>query len=141
MEKRDNRLHSDEKNIVLFDGVCNLCNGAVNFLIDIDQQQKLHFASLQSSLGQAVLQQQGMRLDELDTFLFMRGEQVYTRSRAALEVLRTVGGPWQLGYGFMLVPGFIRDAVYKMVSRHRYRWFGKLEACRVPTPELKARFL
>jgi predicted DCC family thiol-disulfide oxidoreductase YuxK len=141
MEKRDNSLLSDEKNIVLFDGVCNLCNGAVNFLIDIDHQQKLHFASLQSSLGQAILGQQGMNLDELDTFLYVRGEQVYTRSRAALEVLRTVGGLWQLGYVFMLVPGFIRDAVYKMVSRHRYRWFGKLEACRIPTPELKARFL
>jgi predicted DCC family thiol-disulfide oxidoreductase YuxK len=129
------------QNVVLFDGVCNLCNGAVNFLIDIDHQQKLHFASLQSDFGQRVLQAQGLDTFQFDSFVFLQGTQFYTRSRAALEVARTLGGFWQLAYGFMLVPSFIRDGVYNLVSRYRYRWFGKLEACRVPTLALKARFL
>ncbi len=129
------------KSVVLFDGVCNLCNSAVNFLLDIDQHQRLHFASLQSTFGQAVLAGQGMDQRDLDTFVFLVNNQVFTRSRAALEVLRAVGGVWQLAYCLIIVPPFIRDGIYKWVAKNRYRWFGKQETCRLPTPLLKARFL
>jgi predicted DCC family thiol-disulfide oxidoreductase YuxK len=136
----ENRFSEVPANLVLFDGVCNLCNGAVNFLIDIDKQNQLRFTSLQSGLGQHLQQQLGLP-DGLDTFVFVRGDRFFVRSQAALEVLRTVGGGWQIFYGFMIVPRFIRDGVYRWVARNRYRWFGKLEACRVPTPATRAKFL
>jgi predicted DCC family thiol-disulfide oxidoreductase YuxK len=130
-----------EKNIVLFDGVCNLCNGAVNFLIDADRKQKLHFASLQSEVGQRLLEGRKMDASNFDTFVFISDGHTYTRSRAALEVMRTIGGAWSLLYILVIVPAFIRDAVYSLISRNRYRWFGKRDSCRMPTPELKSRFV
>ncbi|MCU0449631.1 MAG: thiol-disulfide oxidoreductase DCC family protein [Bernardetiaceae bacterium] len=136
----ENHPSSVPENLVLFDGVCNLCNGAVNFLIDIDKHNRLRFTSLQSGLGQHLGQQFGLA-GSLDTFIFVRDGQFFVRSQAALEVLRTVGGWWQIFYVLIIVPRFIRDGVYRWVARNRYRWFGKLEACRIPTPALRAKFL
>lgn len=130
-----------DKNIVLFDGVCNLCNGSVNFLIDNDKRNKLHFASLQSGFGQQVLAHFGMAQHDFDTFLFVKKGERYVRSRAAIEVMRTLGGAWQAATVLLLVPRFVRDAVYRWVSAHRYRLFGKSEQCRLPTPALRAKFL
>jgi predicted DCC family thiol-disulfide oxidoreductase YuxK len=130
-----------QDNIVLFDGVCNLCNSAVNFLIDIDKKNQLHFASLQSDFGQQVLRNFQMQTDNFDTFIFLHQGKLFTRSSGALEIMRLLGGFWYLLYFFIVVPPFIRDGVYKMVSKNRYKWFGSQEACRIPTPELKARFL
>lgn len=130
-----------QKNVVLFDGVCNLCNDAVNFLIDEDKNNRLHFASLQSEFGQAVLRDFSMQTDDFDTFVFIHQGKLFIRSTGALEVMRVLGGKWSMLYVFKLVPTFLRDAMYKFISKNRYRWFGKQNACRMPTPELKAKFL
>lgn len=131
----------ESESVVLFDGVCNLCNSIVNFLIDADRRQCLKFASLQSATGQQILERFGMDTTDFDTFVFYHKGRAYTRSRAALEVARLLGGIWQLAYVGILIPPALRDGIYRWVSQNRYRWFGKRETCRIPTPELKARFL
>jgi predicted DCC family thiol-disulfide oxidoreductase YuxK len=130
-----------DKNIVLFDGVCNLCNGAVNFLIDYDKSNRLHFASLQSEVGQEILQYYGLNTTDFDTFVFLNKGKLFTRSTAALEIVKTIGGFWSFLYIFRFIPAFIRDGIYNLVAKNRYKLFGKRNACRMPTPELKAKFL
>lgn len=133
--------HWESESVVLFDGVCNLCNGIVNFLIDADPRQRLKFASLQSEAGQQILARFDMDTADFDTFVFYSKGHTYTRSRAALEVARQLGGMWQLAYAAIIIPSLLRDGIYRWIAANRYRWFGKLDACRMPTPELKARFL
>ncbi|TDB68889.1 thiol-disulfide oxidoreductase DCC family protein [Arundinibacter roseus] len=128
-------------NVVYFDGVCNLCNSAVNFLIDRDKKKRLSFASLQSEAGVAILRKQGLPTDTYDSFLFLKGDQLYTKSDAVLEVVRILGSGWQLLYIFKVIPRTLRDPLYTWVAARRYRWFGKRAECRLPTPELRARFL
>jgi len=127
--------------IVLFDGVCNLCNSAVQFIIRHDKKKVFMFTSLQSDAGQKQLEQYNFPLDELNSFILIENNKAYTRSSGALRVVKKLKGLWPLLYGFMIVPKFIRDGVYDWVGRNRYKWFGKQEACMIPTPELKARFL
>jgi len=127
--------------LILFDGVCNLCNGAVNFVLDKDTKKCFHFASLQSESGQAFLRTQGLPTEEFNTFFYLKNGEVYSRSRAALEVARSLGGGWSLAYGFVIVPEPLRDWVYKLISKYRYLLFGKRESCRMPTPDLAQRFL
>src|SRR6218665_1524711 len=114
---------------VLFDGVCNLCSGAVQFIIKRDPSANIKFASLQSPYGQQQLLQAGLNRESLQTIIFIDGDKVYQRSDAALQVARKLTGGWPLLYGFILVPRFIRDGVYDLIARYRYRWFGKKEAC------------
>lgn len=128
-------------NVVYFDGVCNLCNGAVNFLIDHDRNKKLKFASLQSEAGEEVLRRFGLPLGEYDSFILLKNGQLFQKSDAVLEVVRLLGSGWSLLYGFKIIPPFFRDWIYTQVAQNRYRWFGKRNECRLPTPELKARFL
>ncbi len=130
-----------DKNIVLFDGVCNLCNGAINFLIDHDKDNKLLFASLQSDFGQGVLKDFGMNTSDFNTFIFLKDGKLFSRSQGALEVMNILGGSWSSLYILRFVPSFIRDSIYKLVANYRYKLFGQREACRMPTPELKAKFL
>lgn len=132
---------SENRPIVLFDGVCNLCNGVVRFLYPRDPHARLRFTNLQSEAGQALLEKFGMPQDDFDSFALIEGDKAFTRSRGALRTLRYLRFPWPLLYGLMLVPPFIRDAVYDWIARNRYGWFGKMDACPVPTPELQARFL
>ncbi len=129
-------------NVVYFDGVCNLCNGAVNFLIDRDKNKKLTFASLQSEAGEDALRRYGLPSGEYDSFIFLNENgQLYQKSDAVLEVVKVLGGGWSLLYGFKIIPRSFRDWIYTQVAQNRYRWFGKRAECRLPTPELKARFL
>jgi predicted DCC family thiol-disulfide oxidoreductase YuxK len=127
--------------IVLFDGVCKFCNASVNFLIDHDRHSRLRFAALQSSAGQALLHRFGLRTDDFDTVVLVEGAHCSNRSTAALRIAGYLGGPWRLLAGFLLLPAFLRDPLYNLLAGNRYRWFGRLDACRVPTPELRARFL
>ena len=127
--------------IILFDGVCNLCNSAVQFIISHDNKNTFMFASLQSEVGQKLLAQYNFPLDELNSFILVENNKAYSRSTGALKVVRKLKGLWPALYGFMIVPKFIRDGVYNWVGKNRYKWFGKKEACMIPTPELKARFL
>lgn len=127
--------------IVLFDGVCNLCNDAVQMIIKRDKKQQFLFASLQSEAGQALLKKFDRPLDDFDSFVMVKGNKHYIKSTAALHVIREFGGVWRLLYGFVVVPRFVRDAVYSFIAQNRYRWYGKKDQCMIPTPELKARFL
>lgn len=125
---------------MLFDGTCNLCNGAVQFIIDHERAPTLKFASLQSEAASELL---GAPLGPGDpeTVMLVEDGRTYTHSTAALRVARHLRAPWRWLVVFVVVPRFVRDAVYRWIARHRYRWFGKSETCRVPTPELRARFL
>jgi len=128
---------------ILFDGVCNLCNGFVQFVIRHDAAGRFRFASLQSAGGQALLAAHGVALTAAgpETVMLVADGQVYTHSTAVLRIARGLGGLWQLLYAGMLLPRAWRDALYRFVARHRYQWFGRQDACMLPTPELTQRFL
>ena len=127
--------------LLFFDGVCNLCNGLVQFIIRHDKHDRFHFAPLQGSAGHRFLQAERLDPDTLDSLVYRRKGKVLTRSTAALYVARDLGGFWSIAYAFILIPRFIRDAAYDLVARERYKWFGKRENCMVPTKELLERFL
>jgi predicted DCC family thiol-disulfide oxidoreductase YuxK len=131
----------DEFPILLFDGVCNLCSGTVRFVIRHDPGGRFRFAALQSEAGRRLLVQHGLPADALDTFVLIEGARCFTRSDAAIELARRLGGAWRGLAWLRLVPRPIRDAAYGVVVRNRYRWFGRSESCMVPTPELARRFL
>lgn len=127
--------------VILFDGVCNLCNSSVQFVLRRDKKKQFLFGSLQGIYGQDVLKEQNMPADNLHSFILKENNVIYTKSTAALRVLKILGGGWKLLYIFVIVPKFIRDGVYGFIAQNRYRWFGKKEECWVPTPEWKSRFL
>jgi predicted DCC family thiol-disulfide oxidoreductase YuxK len=130
-----------EDRVVLFDGVCNLCNGLVRFLIQRDRGARLRLASVQSEAGQAILAWCGLPLDNFDTMVFVEAGQAYPKSTAFLRVVRYLPQPWPwLSWG-LLVPRPLRDWLYDRVARNRYRWFGRQESCMLPTPEIRSRFL
>jgi predicted DCC family thiol-disulfide oxidoreductase YuxK len=125
----------------LYDGVCNLCVGGVRFVMARDARGCVHFASMQSPIGQRLLARFGLPVDELKTFVLVEAGTHFTRSTAALRVARYLDGPWPCLYALILVPRPIRDAVYDWVARNRYRWFGRRHACAVPDPRLRDRFI
>ena len=127
--------------VILFDGVCNLCNGAVNFIIDRDVHQHFRFASLQSETGRQLLAQHELPEVFLESLVLIENQKVYVRSAAALNIARHLDGLWPLCYVFIILPPVIRDYLYTIVAEHRYQWFGKSEACRYPTAAERARFL
>ena len=127
--------------IILFDGVCNLCNRAVQFIIKRDKKEQFLFASLQGKTGNALLKKFDIPGNVFNSFILVEGDKVYTRSTAALRIAKKLNGGWKLLYGLMIIPRFIRNAVYNVISKNRYKWFGKRNECMVPTPELKERFL
>ncbi len=129
--------------IVLFDGVCNLCDSVVNFLIDRDPASVLRFASLQSAFARGLLKSLGREVPTGDpeSMAFVEGTRLYERSDAALHIARHLPAPWRWLAVLRFVPRPIRDAVYLLVARNRYAWFGKHDHCRLPTPELRQRFL
>jgi predicted DCC family thiol-disulfide oxidoreductase YuxK len=127
--------------IVLFDGVCNLCNRSVQFIIKRDKKKQFRFASLQGRAGQQFLQQFNLPANDFNSFVLVENSKVYTRSTAALRMFRKLGGGWTLLYAFIIIPPFLRNAVYDWIARNRYKWYGKREECMVPSPELRERFL
>jgi predicted DCC family thiol-disulfide oxidoreductase YuxK len=127
--------------IVLFDGVCNLCHGAVRFLLERDPAARLRFASLQSGVGRALLAGHGLEPDALDTIVYVDAAGAHVRSDAALRVARELAPPWRWLAVLAVLPRPLRDALYGVVARNRYRWFGKKDACPMPRTEWTARFL
>lgn len=127
--------------IILFDGVCNFCNGSVNFIIERDPEGYFKFAPLQSEIGERLLAENGVNKAETDSVILIENGKVYTYSTAALRIARRLTGAWKLFYGFIIVPKFIRDFFYKLFAKNRYKMFGKQDACMLPTPEIRARFL
>ena len=126
--------------IVLFDGVCNFCNGAVNFIINHDRANRFMFAPLQSAAGKELKQKYKIG-DEIDSIILIENEQAFTHSTAGLRIAKELGGIWSLGYAFIIVPVFIRDYCYRLFAKNRYRLFGRQDACMLPTPDVRARFL
>jgi len=129
------------EHIILFDGVCNLCNTAVQFVIRRDPSAKFVYASLQGSAGKQLLKKHNLSENDFHSFVYIENGKAYTKSTGALRVCKHLKGFYRLLYGFIIVPKFIRDLVYDWVARYRFKWFGKKDECMIPTPELKARFL
>ena len=127
--------------IVLFDGLCNLCSGTVQFIVAHDRRGYFRFASLQSRAGQELLAAHNVSDDAMGSVVFIDGSRVYRRSEAALRIARRLDSPWPLCYLAMLIPRALRDAFYNLIARHRYRWFGQHDSCWLPSPELRSRFL
>ena len=127
--------------IILFDGVCNLCNVAVQFIIRHDKKNTFMFTSLQSEVGQKLLAQYNFLPDELNSFILIENNKAYTRSTGALKVAKKLNGIFPMLYSFIIIPKILRDSIYDLVARNRYKWFGKKDECMIPTPQLKARFL
>ena len=127
--------------IILFDGVCNLCNAAVQFVIRHDKKKRFVFASLQSETGCRLLSEHGLPPGNLGSFILIEHNIVYSRSSAALRVAKKLNGIWPVLFVFIMIPPFIRNGIYDFIARNRYRWFGKKDECMVPNPELRARFL
>jgi predicted DCC family thiol-disulfide oxidoreductase YuxK len=126
---------------LLFDGVCNLCNASVQWVLLRDQKGVFRFTALQSETGQQLLKRAGLSHESFNTVVLVADNQIYTQSDAVLEITRRLGGFWSLLYVFKIIPRFIRNAVYNWVARNRYRWFGRSESCMLPRPEWKGRFV
>jgi predicted DCC family thiol-disulfide oxidoreductase YuxK len=127
--------------IILFDGVCNFCNNTINFLIRQDKKGVFHFAPLQSDIGQSLLRQQGLHQQQFDSFVLVSNSKAYLRSSATLQLIQHLPWYWQWARVLWVVPRPIRDGVYNWIARNRYKWFGKKDACMIPTPEVRSRFL
>jgi len=132
---------NQEHDILLFDGVCNLCNNSVNFIIDRDPKKHFKFAALQSEFGQSKLKELGFNQEEFDSLVLLSNGKVYRKSSAALRIAKKLSGLWPLLYVFIIIPPFIRHGIYDIIGKNRYKWFGKQDSCRMPTPELKQRFI
>ena len=126
--------------VVLFDGVCNFCNGAVNFIIRHDPAKKFRFAPLQSEFGEQMRAKFGIA-DDVDSIILIENDKAYLHSTAALKVGKKLGFPWSIGYASIVLPSPIRDWFYKLFAKYRYKLFGKKEVCMIPTPDVKERFL
>lgn len=129
------------KYLIIFDGVCNFCNGAVNFIIERDPSGKFIFTPVQSALAQEMLRSFGIASLGIDTFLLVKDGQTYVRTNAALEIARDLTGYWYLFIIFKIVPRPIRDWFYRILAQNRYRLFGKTNSCMVPAPEVRNRFV
>ena len=126
---------------ILFDGLCNLCQGSVQFILKRDKAERFRFASLQSEAAKRLLQDFPEAPRDIGTILLLENGRLYSRSTAALRIAKGLSGLWPLFYGFIILPRWLRDPVYNFIARNRYRWFGKRDSCMIPTPELRDRFL
>ena len=127
--------------ILLFDGVCNLCAGSVQFIIRRDPHGNIRFAPLQSETGKLLLKSFNLPENELKSLVFIENGQAFTRSTGALRVSRYLSGAWPLLYTLIILPRPLRDFIYDFVGKNRYRWFGQKNECWLPTPQLRARFI
>lgn len=132
----------ENKKIILFDGVCNLCNGSVQFVIKRDKKDVFRYAAIQSEVGAQLITERHIDTSQVDSIILIEpGVAYFTKSDAALEIAGELGSLWKLTSVFKWIPKSIRDVIYDFVARNRYKWFGKQESCMIPTPELKAKFL
>jgi len=127
--------------IILFDGVCNLCNSSVAFAIKRDKNDVFRFAALQSEIGKQLVSKFNIDTSKTDSIILIDDEKYYEKSSAALRIAKYLSGGWPLLYGFIIVPKLIRNAFYDYIAKNRYRWYGRKESCMIPTPELQAKFL
>ncbi len=130
-----------EQKVIIFDGVCNLCSRSVQFIIKRDKRSVFKFSPLQSKFGREKLVEHGLNPDDAESFLLIKDGHAYTKSDAAIEIAREFRGSWKLIVGVALIPRPVRDKVYSLVVKNRYRLFGKRESCLVPTEAIKSRFI
>jgi predicted DCC family thiol-disulfide oxidoreductase YuxK len=130
-----------DTSIILFDGVCNFCDGAINFVLKQDKKDVFRFAPLQSQTGQKLLAQYQIPKKDFESFILIQDGKAYQKSTAALKVLNQLPWYWKALQAFWIVPKFIRDGIYDFIAHNRYKWFGKKEVCMIPTPEMRSRFL
>jgi len=134
-------VSSSQTHILLFDGVCNLCNRVVQFVIKRDTKATIKFASLQSDAGQVLLKKVGLPTDDFTSIVLIINDKYYFKSSAGLRVLKELGGVWKLLYVFIFLPKPLRDFIYDLIAKNRYQMFGKRDVCMLPTDDLKQRFL
>jgi predicted DCC family thiol-disulfide oxidoreductase YuxK len=127
--------------IVLFDGVCNLCNGAVKFMIKHDHDDRFRFAALQEEAGLELTKKYGIDTAKVDSIVLIDNDKSYVKSTAALHIALYLKGIWPVFHAALIVPRFIRDIVYDIIAKYRYKWFGRKESCMIPTAEIKGKFL
>jgi predicted DCC family thiol-disulfide oxidoreductase YuxK len=132
---------NQDHDIILFDGVCNLCNGAINFIIARDPKNRYKFAALESEVGQKLLATHEINPDEIDSIVLIRNNNAYVKAGAAIRIAQYMSGGWPIFYAFRIIPGFLSNVIYDFIAKNRYRWFGKKDSCMIPTPELKSKFL
>lgn len=136
------RMSTNQKpNIILFDGVCNLCSGFVQFVLKNEKQKNILFASLQSKEAQIILRENGLKSDEMNTIVFIENGKIYTKSKAVLKIMDHMKYPWKSMVVLKIFPSKLSDYIYDLIAKHRYRILGKKDSCWIPTQELKARFL
>jgi len=127
--------------VILFDGICNLCSGWVQFLIRKDTNMKFRFAPIQSETGQRLLHTVGLENSNIETVIYLKENECFRESSAVLEILKDLGGLWTFASVLKLIPGTLRDGFYRFIAKKRYRFFGKRTTCFIPTPENQKRFL
>ena len=132
-------MNNNEK-ILLFDGICNLCNNLVFFIIKRDPKSQFKFAALQSETGKLLLKKYILESNNLNTVVYIKGEKYFLKSTAILNIIKDLGGYWKLFYAFIIIPKFIRDFIYDLIAKSRYRIFGKKESCMIPSPDINKRF-
>lgn len=130
-----------EKSIILFDGVCNLCNASIDFILKRDKKNLFLVGALQEEAGKILLQKFNSRTDYLDSLVLVEGGKIFFRSTAALKIAKNLSGLWPIFYPLIILPAWLRDPVYDWIGKNRYSWFGRKSTCRLPTPEDKAKFL
>ncbi|WP_298955279.1 thiol-disulfide oxidoreductase DCC family protein [uncultured Nonlabens sp.] len=132
-----------EKNhdIVLFDGVCNLCNSAILFIIKRDKKDRFRFTSLDSYIGKVLLSRHNIDPSKIDSIVLISGDSAFAKADAALNIAKHLNHLWPLLYAFKIIPSFISNKIYDFIARNRYKWFGKKESCMIPTPNLTSKFL
>lgn len=126
--------------VILFDGVCNFCDASVQFILNRDPKGIFHFASLQSEAGQNLVEKYNVPAD-VDSMILIEDDKVYYKSTAALRISRHLQGAWKWLYGFIIIPSPIRNIVYDLIAKNRYKWFGQKESCMLPPPNIRKRFL
>lgn len=132
---------SNKKSIILFDGICNLCNASVQFVIKHDKKQQFLFASIQSDASVKLLLQHNNKINSLNSIVLIEGDKTYKKSTAVLRIARKLGGLWKFFYAFILIPEFLRDKIYDLIATYRYKWFGKRDKCVLYIPSHKNRFI
>lgn len=127
--------------IILFDGMCNLCNFSIRFIIKRDKRKLFKFASIQSEVGQSLLKQFNIQTENADSVVYIKDDRCFARSAAVLNILKDLGSVWKTFYVFIVIPKFLRDFIYNVIAKIRYRVFGKREKCMIPTDDIRNRFL
>ncbi len=129
------------RQLIFFDGVCSLCNASIDFVMRRDKKHLFLVGALQDGISKKILSSYAVKKDYLDSLVLLQHGQLYYRSTAALKIARNLSGPWPILYPLIYLPGWLRDSVYNWISKNRYKWFGKSDTCRLPSPGEKARFL